>query len=103
MSTQWGSMFTDLEVEIPGGGTETPPGDVRGTSDSCSGTDGKAGHKTVVDLLRVEADKEDIILSELNTLWGELIRKCSSIAIPRIDFITGTELKRRLSVKNRHA
>lgn len=26
---------------------------------------------------------------EINTFWGELIEKFSTIAIPRIDFITG--------------
>lgn len=81
MSKQWGSMFTDLETKI------TPDEEENSNS---TGNPHTLGRKTTIEQLKVDASKEDIILSELNTFWGELVRKCSTIAIPKLDFLTGT-------------
>ena len=73
LSDQWGSLFTDS---------------------SCSHISSHHGDITdedvnVIDSAVKQHKEERPLLRELDTFWGNMIQKYSTIAIPRIDFIAG--------------
>ncbi|KAK3738461.1 hypothetical protein QZH41_017091, partial [Actinostola sp. cb2023] len=63
LSSQWGSMFTDNALSSSDHSAKTKPHD-----DVIIRTEGHYYH-------------------EMDTFWGDLIRQCSTIAIPTIEFI----------------